>query len=114
MTDEPIDKRLSDWWAWSLINSGMPRGYSRPGEALMPSISDEEVEAVERAVCQLKACQPEMALVLETYLRCRGNLAETAQRLHCATNTARLYVQNAMSWVAGWMQRDSPPPPGRT
>ena len=105
VTDEPVAIRVSAWWDWKRINSGRPRGYAHPGETPTQRISDETALEVDRAVAQLKQDQPNMEWALRTYLRCGENLADTARRLHCSTNTARLYVQNAMHWVAGWLER---------
>ena len=98
---------LLRWWEWSIINSGRPRGYARcGGEIRVPRISDERAMAVDRAVARMGQDLPEEHHALMIYLRTGGNMTETAARLGASINTARLYVQNALAWLGGWLARE--------
>ena len=97
---------LLRWWEWSIINSGRPRGYAHGGEIRVARISDERALAVDRAVARMGQDLPEEHHALMIYLRTGGNMTETAGRLCVSVNTARLYVQNALAWLGGWLARE--------
>lgn len=98
--DERTINLLQNWWEWSRVNSGMPRGYSRrSGGGPAPQISDDAAMEVEKTVCQLKKRMPDEEAALLAFLRCGGNIAETARRLRISTNTARLRIQTALAWL---------------
>lgn len=103
MTD--VHEMLLSWWAWSRVGAGWPKGYTRrlPDDEAPVRISDGEAELIEQAVLALKRRMPGEYRALTEYLRCGGNVAETARWTGESPPTVRSYVQRAESWIDGWL-----------
>ena len=94
-----IEDLLMAWHVWSTIDVGGPRRTGLPDAVNFFELTDDEAMVIDAAFCQLRQRWPDDAHALMTFLRCGGNMYETARRLHCAVNTVRIYVGRAESWM---------------